>query len=48
VYQVRAALLMYLLAQLRLDRYRENPQAQQIVLTPGSHQSLTEQGLLLR
>lgn len=47
-YRVRAALLMYLLAQLRLDRYRENPQAQQIVLTPDSHQSLTEQGLLLR
>ena len=39
-YQVRAATLLYTLQQLRLDRARENPQAQQIILTPESQHEI--------
>lgn len=35
-YQVRAALVLYWLQYLRLDRYRESPEAQQIILSPES------------
>lgn len=35
-YRVRAALLIYWLQQLRVDRYRERPEAQQIILTSQS------------
>ena len=37
-YRVRAALLIYWLQQLRVDRYRERPEAQQINLTAESRQ----------
>lgn len=39
-YKVRAALLLYWLQQLRLDRYRERPEAQQIILSPHSQREL--------
>ncbi|GGY57537.1 WYL domain-containing protein [Bacterioplanes sanyensis] len=43
-YRVRAALLLYWLQQLRVDRYRERPEAQQIILSPES-QSIVDQWL---
>ena len=39
-YRVRAALLIYWLQQLRVDRYRERPEAQQIILSPYSQREL--------
>ena len=39
-YRVRAALLLYWLQQLRVDRYRERPEAQQIILTSQSRADL--------
>ncbi len=39
-YRVRAALLIYWLQQLRVDRYRERPEAQQIILSPHSQREL--------
>lgn len=39
-YRVRAALLIYWLQQLRVDRYRERPEAQQIILTSQSRSAL--------
>lgn len=35
-YQVRGALVMYWFQHLRIDRYRESPEAQQIILSPES------------
>lgn len=37
-YRIRVALLIYWLQQLRVDRYRERPEAQQIILTAESRQ----------
>jgi len=34
VIQVRAALVMYLTQRLRLDRYEQNPEAQQLIIEP--------------
>lgn len=39
-YRVRGALLIYWLQQLRVDRYRERPEAQQIILTSQSRADL--------
>ena len=43
-YRVREALLLYWLQQLRVDRYRERPEAQQIILSPES-QSIIDRWL---
>ncbi|MFY9179052.1 MAG: WYL domain-containing protein, partial [Venatoribacter sp.] len=37
-YQVRKALVLYWVQHLRIDRYREAPEAQQIILSPESNQ----------
>ncbi len=39
-YKVRAALLIYWLQHLRLDRYREKAEAQQIIISPESQVTL--------
>ena len=41
-YKVRAALVMYWMQSLRIDRYREIPEAQQIILSPECAASLRE------